>query len=270
MPVVFANQGHNPLDHLRSIITVVRMFVSTPEDRINDKSVPCHLNGLKSLLLFICRFDPMTLLCFIIVHDHGVQTNNNHQRLHDLQAPQKQLPQNLPKHKSPRQQHSSEEPFHRMRGQHTLSLCLNTAGISLIFLKFIKVGQMSTCAVHEKAEKLLKNLGNALPLIALSYSTKNLLQIGKQGYTSQISNKQTQSSPAGKIISSDFDIINNCAGIIICATIFHCELPPIGFYLWLIILLPFLYLYHKLTHLGGLFFRQKSIILGIDFMDSLC
>ncbi len=136
--------------------------------------------------------------------------------------------------------------------------CLNTASISLIFLKFVKVDQMSACAVHEKAEKLLKNLGNLLALIALSYLEKNFLQIGKQDYTSQISNKQTQSSSTCKIISSHLNITNNCVAIVcICAIIFHNNLPPVGFYLWLVVFRQFLYLYHKLTHLGGFFLNKN-------------
>jgi len=117
---------------------------------------------------------------------------------------------------------------------------------------------MPACAIYEKAEKLLKNLRDILTLAAFSNLPEKRLQVGIQHNTAQISYKQIQSGSAGKYIFSHRYLVDNGVAItIICATMPHKNLPPIGFCLWLIVILQFLYLYHKLTHLGGFFYDKN-------------
>jgi hypothetical protein len=89
-----------------------------------------------------------------------------------VKAPQKKLPQDLSKYKPPRQQHSPKKSLHLMRRQHMLRLRLNTTGISLIFLKRIKIEQMTARCIYEKTEKLFEDLGNRFTFAALSYLKK--------------------------------------------------------------------------------------------------
>ena len=145
-----------------------------------------------------------------------------------------------------------------MGGKHIVRFTFNTASIALIFFKSVKVNQVSARPIHEETEKLLEDLGNFLTLATLSYLTKNLLQIWEQFNTSQISNKKSQSSPAGKNIPGYFYVVNNwLAFTVICATIFHNKLPPVGFCLWLIVVWRLLHLYHKLTLPGGFFLYEN-------------
>jgi hypothetical protein len=128
-------------------------------------------------------------------------------------------------------------------------------------LECVKVDQMSTCAIHEKTEKLLENLGNLLSFATLPYLTEKILKIWKQNNTSQISYKQTQTSSTTKNISRDVDIVNNWVAfmfifIIMCRN----NLPPVGLNLWLVVVFRFLYLYHRLTHLGGFFMHKNRSV----------
>ncbi len=58
---------------------------------------------------------------------------------------------------------------------------------------------------------------------------------------------------------ADAPVDNGVAITFICATVSHKNLPPIGFCLWLIVILQFLYLYHKLTCLGGFFYDKNRL-----------
>lgn len=81
-----------------------------------------------------------------------------------------------------------------------LRVRLDTPGMSSVFLQSIKVGQMTARSIHEKIKELFEDLGNLLTLAAFPYLREEIFQLGKQDYTSQIPHKQTQPSPASKIV----------------------------------------------------------------------
>lgn len=143
-----------------------------------------------------------------------------------------------------------------MRGEHIDRVSLNTLGITHIFFKGVKVNEVSIRSIHEKAEKLLEDLGNLLPLATLSYLTKKFIQISENNNISQIPNKQTQSRSDCKNICSNVYVINYLVAItFLCATVSHNDLPPVGLYLWLVLLSIFLYLYYKLIQFGWVVLR---------------
>ena len=103
-----------------------------------------------------------------------------------------------------------------------------------------------------EAEKLLEDLGDLLTLPTLSDPAKNPFHKCEQINASQIPHKKCQSSTTGKNICGYFYVVDNWfAFTVICATIFHDRLPPVGLCLWLMIVWRLLHLYHKLSLSGG-------------------
>ena len=84
-----------------------------------------------------------------------------------------------------------------MGGKHIVRISLNTPRITLIPFKSIEVSQMPACAIHEKAEKLVKDLRDILTLATSSDLPKKRFQARVQNNAAQISYKQTQSCSAG-------------------------------------------------------------------------
>jgi hypothetical protein len=59
-----------------------------------------------------------------------------------------------------------------MGGKHMDKISFNTAGITLIFFKRVKINQMSACPIQKKTEKLLEDLRYLLAFTTLSYLTE--------------------------------------------------------------------------------------------------
>jgi len=79
------------LDHFGRRVPVVGMLVSTPEYGINDVPSPGHLKRLGTENFFVGRLDAMALGRIIVVHDHGVETQNDDRRFAHFEPPEKKL-----------------------------------------------------------------------------------------------------------------------------------------------------------------------------------
>jgi hypothetical protein len=67
------------LDHFPGGVLVVGMLVTTPENAVDDEPAPGHLEGCEALNLLLDRLAPLTFGSVVIVHDHGVEAENDDQ-----------------------------------------------------------------------------------------------------------------------------------------------------------------------------------------------
>jgi hypothetical protein len=177
--------------------------------------------------------------------------------LHHTKAPQKKLQQNSSKQATAWKQNGPEKPLYTMGREHILGCCLNTARIPFILFQRVEVNQMPTGPIHKKAEKLLENLGDLLPLSASSYFTEKLLQVWIQLNAPQISYKQGQSRTTAKNITGHIYVVNYWLAItFLCATIFHNDLLPIGFCLRIFLFVLFAFI--PQTYRWGEVFFEKN------------
>ena len=78
-------------ERLRGRIGMVRVLVSSPEDRVDHVPVPSHLKRLKAFHPFVGGRRAVALLGLIVVHHHGIQAQEDQRRRLQPQPPQEQL-----------------------------------------------------------------------------------------------------------------------------------------------------------------------------------
>ena len=172
----------------------------------------------------------MALPGFIVIHHHGVQTQNNHFGLFEPQPPEEELLQQTAEEPDAKPGKRGEKPFDRMRGQHILGSRLDDRGISSIFFQGIKVNQVAAGAVHQEAQHLLGDLRHRLSLGAFADGAKKALQNDENIYVSEISNKKAQAGPGRQGVGSCLNFINNVTLITFLShSSVNDNLPPKGF-----------------------------------------
>ena len=105
-------------DHFLHRIAMIGMLVTAPENRIDDETPPVHLQGLKTLLLFVGGFNAMPTLGIVIVHNHRIDTQFDQFWVGDLQSPNKQGLQETSKQKHAHPGKAFEKPFDLMGRSH--------------------------------------------------------------------------------------------------------------------------------------------------------
>jgi len=74
--VVFADQRHHVAHQLLHTLAGLGVFLSAPEDRINEEAAPSHLKRGESLRL-VGGLHTVTDLGLVTVHDHGVDAEDH-------------------------------------------------------------------------------------------------------------------------------------------------------------------------------------------------
>ena len=80
---------HHVPNHVQHAVPVIGVLVTATKHRIDNEATPVHLQGLKSLFLFVGRFDAVSALGIVIVHNHRIDAQFDHIGPGDLQAPDK-------------------------------------------------------------------------------------------------------------------------------------------------------------------------------------
>jgi hypothetical protein len=111
--------------------------------------------------------------------------------------------------------------------KHCFHICFNGSRITSILLQGIEIDDVSAGPVEEKAEKLLEDLDQWLPLIALSNTTKQALQMWIEVDILQIAHKKAQPSTGCESVGCSLDCINLTFAL--AAFVGHNGLLPFGF-----------------------------------------
>lgn len=72
-----ADHMHDVLDHFDGVVGMVGMGVSAAKNRVNDEPVPGHLERRKPEDFLVGGLDPFAFKGVVIVHDHGVQPQDD-------------------------------------------------------------------------------------------------------------------------------------------------------------------------------------------------
>ena len=172
LPIVFANELDDVADHHDDGVPIVAVFAAAPTNRDDNLTSPSQLQGLKAFHPLIGGLDAMAFPGLIIIHYHGVQTQDNHLGFGDLQPPPEKLLQQTTKKPDAKPGESSEKSFDRMRGEHLFRGRLDGRGIAVIFFQGIKVNQVSAGPIYHEAKHLLENLRHWLSLGAFAHGAK--------------------------------------------------------------------------------------------------
>ena len=116
LPIVPANLLDQMTERLRRRIGMVRVLLSSPEDRVDHVPVPSHLKRLKAFYPLVGGRRAVALLGLIVVHHHGIQAQEDQRRRLQPQAPQKQLLQQAAKQPDAIHVKDPEKALDRMRG----------------------------------------------------------------------------------------------------------------------------------------------------------
>jgi hypothetical protein len=133
------------------------------------------------------------------------------------------------------------------------------AGISFIFGKLIKTGQVPAGTVDHEAQKLLEKFKYLGAFFVFAHGTEESFQKCKYFNAMQIGDKQAQPGSAGQSVGSRFDSADFYFIFPVIFAIFRHKLLHLMGVLWLLLLL--LILANIITHYpsgGGLFFYDRK------------
>jgi len=258
--VVFDFDHHVP-DHFQHVVSVIGMLVPATKHGIHDETAPVHLQGLESFFLFVGRFDAVSAQRIVVIHHHGIDTQLDDIGPGDLQAPEKKGLQQSAEQKYPRPGKSLEKPFDLMGRGHVCPSSLNAVGIPFILGNLIKIGQMPTGAIDEKAQHLLEKLRNGQTLTALADGTKPAIEPIEYPDAVQVRHEQGQACSAGQPVGSGFDT-SNVEFILpaVSAMFVHRVLYLSGVLILVVNLAVFNKYYNTLPNIRGLFsFQNRSV-----------
>lgn len=123
----------------------------------------------------------------------------------------------------------SEKSLDSMGGEEILRVTLNGCGITLVFLKGIKVNQMPAGAIQKETEQLLEHLTDRLAFPALAHRAKESFKMRIKLDPSKIADKETQTTSVGECIRGDLNGVDDLFEIVIdCVKMLHDCLPPSG------------------------------------------
>ena len=213
-------------ERLRGRIGMVRVLVSSPEDRVDHVPVPSHLKRLKAFYPFVGGRRAVALLGLIVVHHHGIQAQEDQRRRLQPPPPQEQLLQQAAKQPDAIHVKAPEKALDRMRGQQRLRARLNGSRVPFVLLQRVEVHQVAARSVQEKAEQLLEDLRDGLPFAALAQGAEEPVPMGENLNPPQIARKEAQSGASSQLIGGGFNVINQGSGMTVgCVSIGHVCTP---------------------------------------------
>ena len=195
-------------NHVQHAVPVIGVLVTATKHRIDNQATPVHLQGLKSLFLFVGRFDAVPALGIVIVHNHRIDAQFDHIGPGDLQAPDKKGLQKTPEQKHARPGKGFEKAFDLMRRSHVRSIGFDAAGISFILRELIEIGQSPAGAIDKEAQHLLKKLCNGQAFAVFADGAEPAIEPIKNLNAVQIGHEQGQARPAGQPVGGGFDASN--------------------------------------------------------------
>jgi hypothetical protein len=181
------------------------MLVPTSKDGINNQAAPVHLQRLKTLFAFIGRLNPMATVVIIIVHHHSVESQLDHSRLFDLQAPDEQGLQQAPEQKDPRPGKSLKKTLDTVGRGHLFFVGFDAAGVTRVLVQLIEISHMPTDSVHHKAQGLFKQLEDGNALLAFANRSEIVVQNWENTDAVHIGDKQGKSGSASQLFAGLFD-----------------------------------------------------------------
>jgi hypothetical protein len=197
----------------------------------------------------------------VIIHYHRINAKFNNRWLRDPQTPDEQILQKATKNINSDERKSFEKSLDHMRRGHLILICLYASGIATIFLKMIKVDQMSTGTIHQKAKHLFEKLGYFNSFLALSNGSEHFVQQGKNLDGMQVGYEKSQARPpcqffVGGLNATDFMFLFAIFFAIVC----HIVLHLMGYVFWNCFVIGLSNYTRSLPKGGELFFiKNRSI-----------
>jgi hypothetical protein len=208
--IPLSNRSHYPAYHLNHGLAVIAVLFPAAKKGIHNESPPGHLQGLKAVLPLVCGLDAVPVFGFIVVHDHRIQTQQNHCRRFEIQSPQKQAKQHASENPHPGHGKRFEKALDAVGGQHFVGSQFQTGRIAFVLLETVEMRQKAAAAVHEKAQDLGKNLGEGLSLAVLALRSKFLLEPFQDACIFQILSKKGDTPAGGESVICDTDLLYLC------------------------------------------------------------
>lgn len=208
-PIVFADLCNKVDNHLHDGVVFVAVGVSSAKNSIDHKILPTHLKRLKALGLPIGGLNSMAYQCLIVFRNHGVQTQGSHQRSLQIKPLQKQPLVQMLKLINVRLPKASGKDLYRMERKHHCRFGFRGPEIARSLDQGIETHQSTAAAVHEKGKKLFEYIADRFPLAVWPHEAEKDLQSRENIDAAKIAEKQAQTTPAGNIVGSDFNPIND-------------------------------------------------------------
>ena len=208
LPIIPADFINHVRDHLGHRIAVVGVFVPTSENGIDNEATPVHLQRLKPLFAFIRRFYSLTTIGIIIVHHHGVESQLDHIRRFDPQAPDEQGLQQSPEQKDPRPGKCFEKALDTVGRGHLFFIGFDAAGVTGILGQLIKISHMPAGAVDHKAQNRLKKFEDGNALFGFADRPEISVQNWENTDGVHIGDKQGKTGSTGQSFTGLFDAVD--------------------------------------------------------------
>ena len=227
LTVVLSDELDGLANQLVDIISMVAVALAASEDGVDDMALPRQVKRLESFDFLVRRRHAVTFFRPIVVHHHGIETQDHNRRGREAQPPQEQLAKKLAEQVDFRERERFEESLGHMRGKQVFRLRFHDACVPGVLFQGVEVAQVPACAVEQKDEDLLENLENRKPFATFAQCTKELIQEWIDSDALEVSDEQAQASSAGQGVGGDFDslhlmrVLGNSGRL-------HLDLPPVG------------------------------------------
>jgi hypothetical protein len=200
------------LDHFAGMVCVVGMGISAAEYGVNYEPAPGHLERCEPKDLLVCGFDPFAVWSIIIVHDHGVQPEDNNFWGFMPQAPEKEMKQEPAESQSTLPGHGLDESFNGVGRSHVLGGGLNDCCIARVLGQDIKLGQVSAGAIEKEAHELFENLLGSQPICMLANGTEEAKEVWLDADSTKVADEKVDPGSTGQAVGRDLDIVDEiCA-----------------------------------------------------------
>ena len=214
----------NPLDHVADEvfdgITVVGVFVAAAEDGIDDEIFPVELKGLKAADLFVSGFDAFAPLGIVVIHNHGIQAEDDEVGIFKLEAPEEKPQEEVAEEEDPGEGEGIEEAFYGVGGGKFLGL--DGEGVGGVVLEVVEEGEVSGGAVGKEAEELEEDGEDVEGLGIFADGAEKSLDNRGNMDVFDVFSKEVESGAGGKIFVGGLDL-----GDLECI-LFHISLHLLG------------------------------------------
>lgn len=204
-------------EDLDGILSVVGMRIPVAKNGINDVSPPCHLEGRKAQYLLVGGLDAFAFDRVVIVHDHGVQAEDDDVGIANAQSPEKEAHEQAAQQSGSEPGKGVEKTSDGVGRHHGGKRRFDGGRVAAVLGHDIEVGQMLAGAVEEKAEHLFEELPDGSAFGVFAHGRKHSIDMLIEFEASEVAREEIEPCSAGQDLVCCLDIID-VTGVLVTAT----------------------------------------------------
>ena len=204
-------------EDLDGILSVVGMRIPVAKNGINDVSPPCHLEGRKAQYLLVGGLDPLAFNGVVVVHNHGVQTEDDDVGIANAQSPEKEAHEQAAQQSGSAPGKGVEKTSDGVGRHHGGKRRFDGGRVAAVLGHDIEVGQMLAGAVEEKAEHLFEELPDGSAFGVFAHGRKHSIDMLIEFEASEVAREEIEPCSAGQDLVCCLDIID-VTGVLVTAT----------------------------------------------------